>query len=318
MLIYIIILVVVAIVAVVNTVFLVHFMRILRRLTEKDAVKKASPQAPEPEHEPASRTVPPIPVASPEAELVMDRMKLLVVDDDPHTRESLASFFKDEYDVRTAENGIQALAVVEEMIPDIVISDIVMPQMDGLEFCYKLKSSVETSHIPVVMLTAMRERECIIQGLEAGATDYVIKPCDYAILKLRLKNIIRHLRSQMGANLVSDYRPAGMKFSNTIDKQFMDRVSAAVERHIANNELQVEDICREVGMSRTAFFNKIKALTGRGPNDYIRVYRLNRASELLSSGKYSVLDVSDMVGFSDAKYFTVCYKKHFGINPRKQ
>lgn len=245
------------------------------------------------------------------------RMSVLVVDDEYETMEYLASSLSDEYEVYIADNGNTALSIAKERNPDIIISDLMMPLMAGDEMCRILKSSVETSHIPIIFLTAMSDRESIIYGLESGASDYVVKPFDMQVLRLRIRNILNERQKLRSELVTSATEEKETEFGNILDKEFMDKVKAVLEKAITDSSFQISDLCKEVGMSRTTLFNKIKSLTGHGPNDYIRIYRLNRAMELLSSHKYSIAEVSDMVGFSDPKYFSVCFKKQFGLSPSK-
>ena len=170
-----------------------------------------------------------------------------------------------------AMDGGQGLEMAKEMNPDIIISDIVMPVLQGDELCRMLKSSVDTSHIPIILLTALNERENIILGLEAGATDYIIKPFDLSVLKVRLRNILQsrqHLRETV---LSMDTVIEETAYTTQLDKEFLDKVMEVVNTELANSELSINDFCRMLGMSRTSVYNKIKTLTGQGPNDFIRI-----------------------------------------------
>ena len=237
-----------------------------------------------------------------------DRVTVLVVDDEPDMLSYLCGLLRDDYDVLTATQGNEALEMVRSRNPDVVITDLVMPGLSGEELCRLLKSSVETSHIPVILLTGVSARQSIVFGLEA-------------VLKARLGSIIgerERLRSYLRA---TDGRAAASSdvpdWGSRLDREFMEKVLAVLEREIANPDFSINDLCREVAMSRTAFFNKLKSLTGQGPNDYIRTFRLNRAKELLLQHRLSVQEVSDRVGFSDAKYFSSCFKKQFGESPSR-
>ena len=243
---------------------------------------------------------------------------ILIVEDDEATRNSLASDLGREYRTFTADNGVKGLNLAREKSPDIIISDIGMPEMDGLEMCQAIKSSTMTSHIPVILLTGKQDKQTIIHGFESGASDYIVKPYDIAVLTARIKNILndrQRLRDIIITTSVSI--PAGLSFSNRLDKEFMNRVLKVLEKEMSNTEFQIEDFCRQLAMSRTAFYNKLKALTGMSPNDFVRMVRLNKAKEILSSKMYNVTEVSEMVGFSDPKYFSICFKKQFDISPSK-
>ena len=258
-----------------------------------------------------------VPPESLENVLSSGKETILIAEDDRDMLEYLSSSLGQQYNVLMAENGMAASALADEYNPDIVITDVVMPQLTGDELCRRLKGRLETSHIPVILLTAMGEKENIIFGLEAGADDYIVKPFDMAILRARIRNLL-HRRSQLQTAIVTENMDSSSsEFVNPLDKAFIEKVRSVIESRLSDPEFQVNDLCSELAMSRTAFFNKLKSLTGGGPNDYIRIFRLNRARELLLSRKYTVAEVSDMVGFSDPKYFSVCFRKQFDISPSR-
>lgn len=243
---------------------------------------------------------------------------LLIVDDDPSVTESLADELKEQYRILTASDGIKGLQIAMASYPDIIISDIGMPEMDGLEMCSRIKSSSETSHIPIIILTGKQDKQTIIRGFECGASDYITKPYDLAVLQTRIRNILnerQHLRETILSSSLT--LPASISFTSRMDKEFMNRVLKVVEKEIANPGFQMDNFCRQLAMSRTAFYNKLKTLTGMSPNDFVRKVRLDKAKVLLSSKLYNVTEVSEMVGFSDPKYFSICFKKQFDINPSK-
>lgn len=242
---------------------------------------------------------------------------LLLAEDDLETREYLTNCLSAEYKVIGVSDGGKALEMAREINPDIIISDIVMPVLEGDELCRILKSSVETSHIPVILLTALSERENIIFGLEAGATDYIIKPFDLSVLKVRIRNILQNRQHLRDTVLSLNVQQEDTDYASRLDKEFLDKVMAVVLQELSNSEFSINDFCRMLGMSRTSVYNKIKTLTGQGPNDFIRIVRLNKAKELLGLRKYSIGEVSTMVGFSDPKYFSTCFKKQFGVSPSK-
>lgn len=242
---------------------------------------------------------------------------LLLVEDDKEMREYLTDSLSPEYKVISAPDGGKGLEIAKEINPDIIISDIVMPVLQGDELCRILKSSVDTSHIPVILLTALSERENIIVGLEAGATDYIIKPFDLSVLKVRLRNILQSRQQLRETVLSMDNAIEETDYTTQLDKEFLDKVKEVINAEMANSELSINDFCRLLGMSRTSVYNKIKTLTGQGPNDFIRIVRLNKAKELIMTRRYAIGEVSSMVGFSDPKYFSTCFKKQFGISPSK-
>lgn len=243
--------------------------------------------------------------------------RILIVEDDAETLEYMRSSLAEEYSVITATDGQTALGVIAEKNPDIVISDVIMPVMNGYDLCRSVKSDVATSHIPVLLLTGMTDRESVIRGLESGADDYIVKPFDMSVLKARIRNILNERQRLREAILYSSNASARNEYSNKLDQEFMDKVISVVQKELSNSEFQISDLCRELAMSRTAFYNKLKSLTGQGPNDFIRICRLERSKEYLADHRYSIAEVSDMVGFSDAKYFSVCFKKQFGVSPSR-
>lgn len=242
---------------------------------------------------------------------------LLLAEDDPDMREYLMNSLSAEYKVIGVPDGGKALETAREINPDIIISDIVMPVLEGDELCRILKSSVDTSHIPIILLTALSERENIIFGLEAGANDYIIKPFDLSVLKVRIRNILQNRQHLRDTVLSMDVPPEDTDYTSQLDKEFMDKVMEVIREELSNSEFSINDFCRMLGMSRTSVYNKIKTLTGQGPNDFIRIVRLNKAKELLASRRHSIGEVSSMVGFSDPKYFSTCFKKQFGTSPSK-
>ncbi|MCC8186790.1 MAG: response regulator [Bacteroides sp.] len=242
---------------------------------------------------------------------------LLLAEDDIDMREYLTENLSKEYEVVSVTDGKQALKMAKDINPDIIISDVIMPGLEGDEMCRILKSSMETSHIPIILLTALSERENIISGLEAGANDYIIKPFDFSVLKVRIRNILQsrqHLRETV---LSPESSPEEVDYTSRLDKEFLDRTLEIINQQLSNPEFSINDFCRMLGMSRTSVYNKLKTLTDQSPNDFIRIIRLNRSKELLISRKYTIGEVSYMVGFSDPKYFSTCFKKQFGISPSK-
>ena len=245
------------------------------------------------------------------------RARILIVEDDVEMLRYLRELLTADYDIKTATDGDTATGLAEEEQPDLVLSDVIMSGMNGYDLCRHLKSTITTSHIPVILLTAMDDKEHVIMGLEAGADDYIVKPFDPQVLRARISNLL-HEREKLRELILSSGRKEKQReYTNRLDREFMEKVLAVVEASYSNHEFQVDDLCREVAMSRTAVFNKLKALSGKGPNDFIRIYRLDKARKLLESGEYTIAEVADEVGFSDAKYFSSCFKRAFGVSPSK-
>lgn len=242
---------------------------------------------------------------------------LLLAEDHPDIREYLTDSLSQEYEVISVTDGKEALKTAREINPDIIISDILMPGLRGDDLCRIMKSSVETSHIPIILLTALNEKENIIQGLEAGASDYITKPFDYAVLKARIRNILQN-REQLRKNVLSPDAPAEtINYASELDKEFLEKAIKLIETEMEDPEFSINEFCRAMGMSRTSVYNKIKTLTDQAPNDFIRIIRLNRAKNMLLTRQYSISEVSNKVGFADPKYFSTCFKKQFGISPSK-
>lgn len=242
---------------------------------------------------------------------------LLLVEDDADFRGYLCKVLSDEYNVLTAENGQQALDKIHEMEPDVIVADVMMPVMRGDDFCRALKNSLETSHIPVILMSALDDKENIILGLESGANDYVVKPFDMSVLKLRIRNLIRS-RNNLRKKLIEEgVSTPEENYPNILDKKFMDSILSIMESEIGNENFTVEELVSRVGMSRTALYNKVKALSGESPNTLLRIVRLNRAKTLLEQKGVSIAEVAYQVGFMDVKYFSACFKKRFGISPSK-
>ena len=242
---------------------------------------------------------------------------LLLAEDDDEMRNYLTESLSNDYSVINVADGNRALELAKEINPDIIVSDVLMPGLQGDEVCRVLKSSMETSHIPFILLSALNANENIISGLESGANDYIVKPFDFNVLKARIRNILLS-REQLRKEVLSEEsNPDNMNYANSLDKEFLDKAHLIIEAGLANPEFSINEFCKEIGMSRTSVYNKIKTLTDLAPNDFIRILRLNKAKELLKSKKYSIAEVSDMVGFSDPKYFSTSFKKQFGVSPSK-
>ena len=242
---------------------------------------------------------------------------LLIVEDNTDLRNFLAQSLSEEYSVREAGNGQEALDLIKEQQPDLVLSDIMMPVMRGDDLCRVLKNNVETSHIPIILLTALNDRDSIIHGLETKADNYLVKPFDIEILKASIANVlankelVRQRFSQLNYH-TSDIREEVPGID--LDQEFLIKVTDIVKQHL-DHEFNVDTLCGKLHMSRSSFYNKIKVLTGISPSDFVRQIRMNEAALLLKSRKYTVAEVSDKLGYGDPKYFTDTFKKHYGVTP---
>ena len=242
---------------------------------------------------------------------------LLVVEDNTDLRNFLCQSLSEYYHVQEASNGEEALDRIRQRHPDLVLSDIMMPIMRGDDLCRVLKNDVETSHIPVILLTALNDRNSIISGLETKADSYIVKPFDIGILKANIdtilanKELIRQRFSRLNYHTddIQEEVPG-----IDLDKEFLQKATELVKQHL-DNEFNIDSLCAKMHMSRSSLYNKIKALTGHSPSDFIRQIRMDEAVHLLKSNQYSIAEISDRLGFGDPKYFTDIFKKHFGVTP---
>ncbi|MDH6358882.1 ATP-binding protein [Parabacteroides sp. PF5-9] len=243
---------------------------------------------------------------------------ILLAEDNKDMREYLSESLSKEYQVISVTDGKAAMEQAKALNPDIIISDILMPNLRGDVMCSLLKSSMETSHIPIILLSGLNERENIITGLESGADDYIIKPFDFSVLRVRIKNILQNREQQRQMILSPENKLEEVSYSNQLDKEFLDKAIIIIEQEMSNPDFSINEFCKALGMSRTSVYNKIKTLTDQAPNDFIRIIRLNKAKELLKTKKYSISEISLMVGFADPKYFSTSFKKQFGHSPSKE
>ena len=246
--------------------------------------------------------------------------RILIIEDNEELRHFICGVLAREYVVFEAGNGRQGLEMTLSELPDIVISDIMMPEMRGDELCQAIKNNIETSHIPVILLTALNNEKDILSGLQIGADEYVVKPFNIGILKANVANLLANralLRSKFANLDLNDEENDEdcINCSQDIDWKFIANVKKNVEDNIDNPALTVDVLCSLMGMSRTSFYNKLRALTDQAPGDYIRLIRLKRAVQLLKEDTHSITEIAEMTGFSDAKYFREVFKKHFNVSP---
>ncbi|WP_366183139.1 two-component regulator propeller domain-containing protein [Flavobacterium ovatum] len=242
---------------------------------------------------------------------------LLVVEDNPDIRTLIKNGLDKSYDIYEAENGQRGFELANKLMPNIILTDIFMPIMDGMEMCEKLKTTSETSHIPVVMLTAKTSQEWEKEGLKNGADGYVRKPFDMEILELKLKNILKFredLRRRF--NRDTTLQPHEVTVTSA-DERFLQKAIEVVEKHMMNTEFSVELMVKEMALSRSNLYLKIKELTGLSSSEFIRNIRLKRAMQLLEQSDLSVKEIMYMTGFNTASYFSKCFKKQFGVIPSK-
>jgi signal transduction histidine kinase/ligand-binding sensor domain-containing protein/AraC-like DNA-binding protein len=244
-----------------------------------------------------------------------DLPTILIVEDNADLRQYIRSSMENNYQILEAENGEEGLAKATEEIPDLIISDVMMPKMDGFEFCAKIKTDERTSHIPVILITARAATEDKIEGLETGADDYITKPFDNKELNVRVKNLIEQrnkLREKFSQMI--DIKPVEIAATST-DEQFVKRLLDIFETHVAESDFSTEDFAREVGMSRSNLHRKLQALTNQPTHEFLRSLRLKRAAQLLKKSAASVTEVAYAVGFNNLSHFTKIFRQQFGQSP---
>ncbi len=247
------------------------------------------------------------------------RPLILVVEDNAPLRSFIQQSLSDTYQTEGVENGKEAIEFVQERQPDLILSDIMMPVMDGREMCQRLKGNMETSHIPIILLTALGDKEHILEGLEIKADQYLVKPFDVHILKATIHTLIENRkmirnRFRSAATALPEEAGTPIELPTSLDDEFIQKVTELVKEGLGKN-FNVDTLCASVNMSRTSFYNKIKALTGIAPAEFIRNIRMQEAALMLKSQRYTVAEVSDKMGFADPKYFTDTFKKFYGVPP---
>jgi len=244
-----------------------------------------------------------------------DKTIILIVEDNPDLSEMIKENLEEDYFILQAENGVKGLKLADETIPDLIISDIMMPEMDGYELSRKIKTNEKTNHIPVILLTAKAETKDKLEGLETGADDYLIKPFNSDELKVRVKNLIkvrRQLREKYQSQML--VKPADVVVPST-QKLFIDKLTSIIEKNISNEKFSVEILSEEIGLSRAQLHRKVKAITNQSPSEFIRNFRLQRAAELLKQDAGNIAEISYQVGFSSQAYFTKTFQEVYGQTP---
>ncbi|MCP5046363.1 MAG: response regulator [bacterium] len=236
---------------------------------------------------------------------------ILIVEDNADARQFIRGGLEPFYTVKEAADGNEGLKQAQTLIPDLVVSDVMMPRMDGYQLCRELKKDIKTSHIPVILLTARAAEESIVRGLETGADDYVTKPFSTKILLARIKNLILlRRRWQETIHRQMTLQPTDIQVSS-MDQTFIDDVQEVVEKNLSDELFNVDQLAKKLYMGRSTLYRKIQALTGQSPRDFIRSYRLKRGAQLLKANFGNVTEVAFEVGFSSTTYFSKCFKKQF-------
>ncbi|MDH6311019.1 signal transduction histidine kinase/CheY-like chemotaxis protein/ligand-binding sensor domain-containing protein [Dysgonomonas sp. PFB1-18] len=245
------------------------------------------------------------------------KIHVLIVEDNNDLQTFLKYSLQEQYNVTTADDGEEAWAMIQKKIPDLVVSDIMMPNMDGFELCRLMKSTFETSHIPVVLLTALSEKTTQLEGLGLGADDYITKPFDVSLLSQRIKTIVknREIVREKALKLITRTDEEQPIFINELNDQFVKKAHEVVNSNISNSDFGKDEFASSMNVSSSLLYKKMKSLTGLSPIDFIKTIRLNQSLELLQSRKYTVTEVSELCGFSSIGYFSTVFKKHFGKSP---
>jgi DNA-binding response OmpR family regulator len=240
---------------------------------------------------------------------------ILVVEDNYDLRNYLYEELKDDYNIRVASNGSEGLKIAVDELPDLIISDIMMPELNGFELCKAIKSNIITSHIPVLLLTAKTENEQKIEGYSYGADAYITKPFDIDSIKAQVKQIIQNrkrLKEKFSSYVFSHDENENQ---HSYNDKFVDKVTNHIMKNLAEQSLNVEHLSQDLGMSRGHLHRKIKSAVGLGPNEYIRMIRLKEAAKLMIKNNLNISEISLMVGFNNPAYFTKCFKDYYHLSP---
>ena len=244
---------------------------------------------------------------------------LLLVENEREIQEEVVANLSDEFDVQIVEQAHKAIKYSKELRPDIIISKMHLEDMRGAELSLALKGNIETSHIPIILMTDSNDEKHIIKGLQNGADEYILKPFNYRILKASIANLLANralLKDKYAALEIQE--PIDCAHCATdLDWKFIATVKEKVEEHMSESDFTVDKLCAIMNMSRTSFYNKLKALTDQTPSDYIRLIKLNHATILLKKGENTIAEIAEITGFNDAKYFREVFKKHYHMTPSK-
>lgn len=247
--------------------------------------------------------------------MFMEQPVVLIVDDHKEIIEFLSDNLKQHYRVLTAFNGKAALQLLETETVHLVVSDIMMPVMDGFELCKRIKASLDHCHIPVILLTAKKTLEARIDGLELGADAYLEKPFSPKHLQAQIANLLtnRNKLKEFFANSPLAHIKT-MAYSKA-DEEFLEKLNAIIHHNIKNTELDVEQLARAMNMSRPTLYRKIKGISDLTPSELVTISRLKKAAELLQDGRYKIFEISDMVGFTSQHHFARSFQKQFNMTP---
>lgn len=252
-----------------------------------------------------------------------DQQVMLVVEDNLELRTFLRQLFSNEYVIYTAGNGMEGLNKASTISPDVIISDVMMPEMDGVDMVIALRKDVSTSHIPIILLTAKTDIDSRLHGLEIGADDYITKPFSASYLKARIANLLQRrkdMQELFTSRLLEEVKPEKQEVEKhllmtTQDQIFLEKLKGLIDKNMDNSDLLIDDLVKEMAVSRTIFFKKLKALTGLGPNEFVKEMRIKRAAQLLGNRDYNITQISYAVGINGSRYFSKCFKAKYGVTP---
>ncbi|NJK86830.1 MAG: response regulator transcription factor [Bacteroidales bacterium] len=244
-----------------------------------------------------------------------DIPEILVVEDNNELRSFLSKELESKYKVIQAENGKTGIELAFLKIPDLVVSDIVMPEFNGIELCKKIKSDVRTSHIPIILLTAKSEINDQIEGIEKGADAYITKPFNIKFLFVQIDNLIKSRRELYARFSHEVYLMPNKMANNELDNKFIQEAMDYIIRNIANNSLNVDGLADHLNLSRSNVYRKIKALTGKSIVEFIRIIRLKEAIKMMETKKYTLAEIAYQTGFTSPAYFTKTFKDEYGKPP---
>ena len=242
---------------------------------------------------------------------------VLLVEDNADLRSYLRENLENTYRIEVAENGLIGFEKALELIPDLILSDMMMPLMDGFTLCTKIRQDERTSHIPFVLLTARNTIESKLEGLELGADEYMTKPFNIKEIQVRIKNLLEQRKNlRKGFSREVTIQPKNISITS-VDEKFLNHALEIMEAHIADPQFSVERFAEEIGMSRKNLLRKIQALTDQSVNEFIRNFRLQRAAQLISGRSASISEIAYQVGFNNLSYFSKCFKDLFGVLPNE-
>jgi DNA-binding response OmpR family regulator len=240
---------------------------------------------------------------------------LLIVEDNLDLRNYLSENLNNVYRVLEAENGRDGLQLAINSMPDLIISDLMMPVMDGIEFCLQVRREKRTNHIPFIMLTAKADRESKLEGLETGADEYLVKPFDAEELRVRIKNLISQ-RELLREKFRMEYMVIpDEKLKEKSEDSIIVDIIRILENHFSDPDFNLDEMSAQLSMSRRTLFRKVRAVTGFTPNELLHNIRLKKAAVLFNSGEKNITRVLFQVGFNTPSYFTECFREQFGMNP---